>query len=351
MGVDVRSMARNIIREKYAMQASQNVAPVQQTISPARNDIRSSLRQLMGDAIDSSGVSGGYRTGLENLARGVDFAVDAVPLVGDAIAVQDTMDSYRRGDLVDTGINATAAALGVIPVVGDAAGRAVQAGGKKVRSALRDLDPSSKARMQRAEEGGFDTGRTVYRGQIENRDGFNQSLEGFSESIPEIRRGISVSTDTRVADQFAGYNPEQAGAVYPMYAKTQNTFDFRNPEHLAVLEKYIPEEGFGYGGQHPERPTLMARIADGNHTTIEQPLINQAMKDAGFDSSYVREGFDSASGKMESDLIGKDHYDTININVFDGSQLRSTNAEFDPTKADSSNLLSGISRSSLRDIA
>jgi hypothetical protein len=139
MGVDVRSMARNIIREKYAMQASQNVAPVQQTISPARNDIRSSLRQLMGDAIDSSGVGGGYRTGLENLARGVDFAVDAVPLVGDAIAVQDTMDSYRRGDLVDTGINAAAAALGVIPVVGDAAGRAVQAGGKKVRSALRDI--------------------------------------------------------------------------------------------------------------------------------------------------------------------------------------------------------------------
>ena len=194
MGVDIQSMARNIIREKYTMQESRNVAPVQQTISPSPFNIRSSLRQLMGDAIDSSGVDGGYRTGLENLAKGVDFAVDAVPLVGDAIAVQDTMDSYRRGDLVDTGINAAAAALGVIPVVGDAAGKAVKAGGNRVRSALHDIgetvpvEQRLKAAREKWESNSSDKGlRENYLNIRRERDSLGGSVDQVApEAQPTI---------------------------------------------------------------------------------------------------------------------------------------------------------------------
>jgi hypothetical protein len=301
MGVDVRSMARNIIREKYAMQASQKVAPVQQTISPARNDIRSSLRQLMGDAIDSSGVGGGYRTGLENLAKGVDFAVDAVPLVGDAIAVQDTMDSYRRGDIVDTGINATAAALGVIPVVGDAAGRALQAGGKKVRSALRDIEPYD-VRMQRAEEGGFDMDNVFYHGTSSDFTELKPSTVG------DLGGGVYVTP-----------NPEKAGSYAAVRKFMKRQTNNASPNVLPLRVKsdlnYLDLQG-------------------GSIMPFDKARINN-LKEEGYDG--IRQ-FDSDGN-------------VIQMNVFDPKNIRSTNADFDPTKADSSNLLSGISRSSLRDIA
>jgi hypothetical protein len=301
MGVDVRSMARNIIREKYAMQASQKVAPVQQTISPARNDIRSSLRQLMGDAIDSSGVGGGYRTGLENLAKGVDFAVDAVPLVGDAIAVQDTMDSYRRGDIVDTGINATAAALGVIPVVGDAAGRALQAGGKKVRSALRDIEPYD-VRMQRAEEGGFDMDNVFYHGTSSDFTELKPSTVG------DLGGGVYVTP-----------NPEKAGSYAAVRKFMKRQTNNASPNVLPLRVKsdlnYLDLQG-------------------GSIMPFDKARINN-LKEEGYDG--IRQ-FDSDGN-------------VIQMNVFDPKNIRSTNAEFDPAKADSSNLLSGISRSSLRDIA
>ena len=195
------------------------------------------------------------------------------------------------------------------------------------------------AAQQRAVDQGFDVNRRVYRGQHSRNDNYNQVMTGFSESIPEVRRGISVSDDTRVADQFAiSEAPEMNGAVYPMYTNVKNTFEFRNPEHVKRMGRFIPDDGISYGGQNATKKALLGRVADGGHVTIEQPLVNQAMKDAGFDSTYVREGFDSSAGKMDG-LIGEDKYDTINMNVFDGNQLRSVNAQFDPAKRDSANLL------------
>jgi len=121
--------------DRFAYKNRTKLASRVQSMRPVRNTIRSSLTQLTNDAIDSSGAGGGYLTGLRNLADSLDFAVDAVPLIGDAVGVQDTMEAYNRGDMVDTGVNALAAALGVVPVLGDVAGKGV----KKVVSSLRDI--------------------------------------------------------------------------------------------------------------------------------------------------------------------------------------------------------------------
>ena len=121
--------------DRFAYKNRTKLAPRVQSMRPVRNTIRSSLTQLTNDAIDSSGAGGGYLTGLRNLADGLDVAVDAVPLIGDAVGVQDTMEAYNRGNMVDTGVNALATALGVVPVLGDVAGKGV----KKVVSSLRDI--------------------------------------------------------------------------------------------------------------------------------------------------------------------------------------------------------------------
>jgi hypothetical protein len=60
--------------------------------------------------------------------------------VGDAVGVGDTITSYRQGDMLGTGINALATGVGVLPLVGGPASKAVKAGGNKVRSALRGID-------------------------------------------------------------------------------------------------------------------------------------------------------------------------------------------------------------------
>jgi len=203
------------------------------------------------------------------------------------------------------------------------------------------------SRMQRANEGGFDINRVVTRGQKGSI--YNQELKGFAESMPSARKGISVSDDTRVSDQFAGVSAINGATSYPMYTNVQNTFDFRKPGHLSQMSDVIPEEGIYLDDAgdriHRSKDWLLNKIEEGSYKTIENPHINKLMKAAGFDSTYMREGWQSTAGPMKSGrngLIGEDHYDTINMNVFDGSQLRSPNAAFDPAKKDSSNLLASV---------
>ena len=94
--------------------------------------VRSALSNLMRDAVDATGLTGGYRQGLLNAAGDIGTAVDFAPVVGDALAIEDAARSYGQGDLVGAGINM----MGVVPVVGDVAAK----GAKKVVSSLRDID-------------------------------------------------------------------------------------------------------------------------------------------------------------------------------------------------------------------
>ena len=62
----------------------------------------------------------------EDAASFVDFA----PLLGDAVGVDDTIQSAKRGDWWDTGINAASSLAGVAPVGGDILGKAIKKLGK-----------------------------------------------------------------------------------------------------------------------------------------------------------------------------------------------------------------------------
>jgi hypothetical protein len=63
----------------------------------------------------------------EDAASFVDFA----PLLGDAVGIDDTIQSAKRGDWWDTGINAASSLAGVAPVGGDILGKAIKKLGKK----------------------------------------------------------------------------------------------------------------------------------------------------------------------------------------------------------------------------
>ncbi len=216
------------------------------------------------------------------------------------------------------------------------------------QSSLRGLDPSTAARMSRAEEGGFDTSNPAYRGL-------------YGEYDPDKTGNYQMFTSS----------PEDAGEygnnVVSAYLKKGNNLAIdagRNNFNSIPISK-LPKE-----------------VRDNLHPSIGSEArtddIGYAAQKAGYDSVSINNVFDKASNEIplkpssrindpldqemldlldEFDRSGmsknvpnmappvempKD-YDPATINIiFDPKNIRSTNAEFDPAKADSANLLSGI---------
>ena len=144
----VAELAQQELSRRYSLQGRTQVAPRVQTMQNARPTVRSALSNLMRDAVDATGLEGGYRQGLLNAAGGVETAVDFLPVVGDALAVEDASRAYGQGDMVGVGINM----MGVVPVVGDVAAK----GAKTARSALRNVIPVGHASPHRFEQFSMD---------------------------------------------------------------------------------------------------------------------------------------------------------------------------------------------------
>ena len=304
----------------------------------------------MRDAIDATGLGGGYRQGLLNAAGDIESAVDFVPLAGDVLAVEDAARAYGQGDMVGAGINM----LGVVPVVGDVAA-------KGAKSALRGLDMNPEARMQRAQEGGFDTSRVAYRGL--NRE-YDPNKAGHYQMFTS--------------------SPEDAGeygtSVIPAYlSKGKNlSLDARKRNFNDIPVSLLPEDVRSNLHYTLNYPDSVVRTDD----------IAHAAREAGYDSVTINNVFDKASNEIplkpidkssepmsqemmdildEAEAMGlmdnptnmtppptipKDYEPaTIDI-IFDPKNIRSTNAEFDPAKADSADLLSSVgTTSALRGVA
>jgi hypothetical protein len=125
----VAELAQQELSRRYSLQGRTQVAPRVQTMQNARPTVRSALSNLMRDAVDATGLEGGYRQGLLNAAGGVETAVDFLPVVGDVLGLEDASRAYGQGDMVGAGINM----MGVVPVVGDVAA-------KGAKSALRGIN-------------------------------------------------------------------------------------------------------------------------------------------------------------------------------------------------------------------
>ena len=70
------------------------------------------------------------------------FGAEFIPGVGEALAIKRTSDALDQKDYVGAGIEATAGLLGVIPGVGDLAGKGLRVATKKFRKA--DVDEAEK---------------------------------------------------------------------------------------------------------------------------------------------------------------------------------------------------------------
>jgi hypothetical protein len=78
----------------------------------------------------------------ENIKDAALFGAEFIPGVGEALAIKRTSDALGKGDYVGAGIEATAGLLGVIPGVGDLAGKGLRTATKAFRKA--DVEEAEK---------------------------------------------------------------------------------------------------------------------------------------------------------------------------------------------------------------
>lgn len=198
---------------------------------------------------------------------------------------QATADATRRGDPVGafSNLGMTAAAIPMMFLPGSVKG---------IKNAL----PTDEAsRMARAKRMGFDVDTPLYHGTPD------PEFSSFRVNPKKPHEpGVFFAKDPGLANEYAGYNRPDAPFPYP---KTGAVI----PAVARGKQKVVDFGGGKYG--RPE-------------------AIQQA----------IAEGYDS--------VLLKNHYDVGGVGdqvvVFDPKNIRSRFAQFDPAKADSSDLLAGF---------
>ena len=183
---------------------------------------------------------------------------------------------------------------------GAAIGAAVNTAGE--RSAL---DMSHAARMQRARDMGFDTDRTWYRGGKTGRD--------------ELK---PVASDVETPAIWFSNSPDRASEFATLRAHYGNMADLKADYNPSVTPAYTR----------------------GNYKTIEGLFQAPNFERMGQQMEKAKaEGYDGVVFKRINDRPGATGPSLFNssdvLALFDGSNVRSPNAAFDPARADSANIL------------
>jgi hypothetical protein len=396
--------------------------PFSPSINPFNPNFRATIGSKLREWIDDSGIGGGYRQGLINAGEGIETAIDFTPIIGDAVGVGDIRTSYNQGDMVGTGINTAAAAVGALPIIGDFAA-------KGVKSALRGLEIGPEIRMKRAEEQGYEP---IYHGSTYDIERID--LNGMNPESHFGRGFYSTTSPRDASDHYAGEGPDltnrlqrraeqlegegvspdkamntareelkggNEGVVYPLMGRTTKAFDISNdgdtflryeqpelnPEDyldeadgdMDVAYELAQEAAYDF---EPEGELVdflkslrsNSSLSQDDFATLQSSILEEAY-DGGISANRLDEIFRQAEIYPEDDagnLISNDvfrqaiqdsGYDTIihEADIFRGmdvdkgtkhkifldpTRVRSINAEFDPAKMDSADLLSSVGTTS-----
>lgn len=307
----IKELAGQELAQRYSRANSRQVAPRPQTMQNVRPNVRSALSNLMRDAVDATGLGGGYRQGLLNMAGDIESAVDFAPVLGDAIAVDEAAQAYGRGDMLGAGINM----MSVVPIIGDAGVKL----SKKARSALRDQGftegffHASKQDIQDGFKAGYNDGMvfvTPERGFANNWVGKGKYQQRLGEeNIDDMRRADRQKLWDEYESQYGSYEnwPSEiedeynkrsinltqqyqasGGAIYPVAVKANKQFDpEENPE---VISEFLKSQG-----RDPNATTIVSGKTDleayqeGNYLFYENKEMADFLKDKGYDSVWLRE--------------------------------------------------------------
>ena len=97
------------------------------------------MRERIGSALYDLATGAGLSAQADRMRREGAILADFLPVVGDAIAADDAGRAYGAGDYLGAGL----AALGVMPIVGDVAGKAAKKGIRAFHGSPHDFDKFS----------------------------------------------------------------------------------------------------------------------------------------------------------------------------------------------------------------
>jgi len=122
------------------------------------------------------------------------FIAESTPGLGEAIAIKRTSDAIDEEDYVGAGIEATAGVLGMVPIIGDAAGKTLRTATKSTRKGYNPEDPAS--RVFHLTKTDFDSADVVGKGT--NDIGFHVGTAAQATS----RGSSNVKYDKDLAEQM-----------------------------------------------------------------------------------------------------------------------------------------------------
>lgn len=307
----------------------QSAEPFVRSYNPFNPAFRETMRASISDLLGGRAMGGTptqrYRANIADMLTG---AVEMAPGVGEAVGVTDTRQAIRSGDYGTAAMLGGATALGMVPVIGDAASRAIREG----------LDMSQAARMQRAQEQSY-LPETVYHGTRSDISEFSvqeQVKKQKSDAPPGV---YFFSSNPRVAGSYSGASRSPSGAANIIPAKLR----MENP--LIIDAKGNPWSEIDITNEimstiDPRRyPSAQNKLPDGSGkdrvlTFSINDLASIARQTKKYDGIIVKNVQDSGN------LREKSVADTYA--VFDPSNIRSINAAFDPEKRGSANLMAGV---------
>ena len=213
-------------REESARVAG-TVSPFQSSFNPFNPNFRATAQNAISNMLGGSNIasSDNYLGG--RVANTLTSLLDFAPWLGDGMGIGDTMTSYRQGDMLGTGINAAATGIGVLPIVGGPASKAVKAGGNRVRSALRGIDAWHGSPYE------FENFSMDKMGTGEGAQAYGDGLyfaeqRGIGEGYRErLSAGVVPAMRPSQAINMSGWNDE-ARALFPDDPKRQAGFKLLN---------------------------------------------------------------------------------------------------------------------------
>ena len=291
-------MAESALRQLVPQSAEPFVRSYNPFNPAFRETIRATASDLLGGRAIGGTPSQRYRAQLADLLTG---SVDFMPGVSDAVAVSDTVQAARGGDYGTAAILGGSAMLGMVPVIGDSASRAIREG----------LDMSQAARMQRAKEQAFDE-RVFYHGGASDIYEFITGRRGnYFTNNPDIANIYAMNAEKR----WPGQNNAGPNVL---------------PVRLRGPALVVSDQRDGSGGWYKEN--LQEALG------IDLSQIPVSKRAQALREEAKRQGYGFLEITDMDDLGGRQSQ----FISLDPANIRSVNAAFDPAKTGSSNLMAEV---------
>jgi hypothetical protein len=250
---------------------------------------------------------------------GVALPMSAVPVVGDVAGLGADAAMYANYPEERTALNYGMTLAGMLPFVPSAAGiRSAQGAAEGA------LDMSQAARMQRADEMGFNP-KTLYHATSSDIDQFSKNMMGKSSSLGSGQKAVWLNTSPDVVETYLP-------GAFVNRANVKDSADL----------------GDGVGRYYSEGGNIMPVLARLNPENTEW----FDMGGARYDEQTVNNILKNAKKNKAKAVVFKNIRDegvmglgsgrrATSIAVFNPSDIRSVNAAFDPAKRNSANLMAG----------